>query len=74
MSNIHTKVMLFISAISSAQDLEKDVDGPTSDSIPAEKKLAVFDKIFTAYQEARSSIRSDLVWIAGQWSLISVIL
>ena len=47
--------------IISAQELEKDLHGPTADSIPAEKKLAVFDKIFTAYHEARSFIRSDLV-------------
>ena len=47
--------------IISAQELEKDLHGPTADSIPAEKKLSVFDKIFTAYHEARSFIRSDLV-------------
>lgn len=47
--------------IFSAQELEKDLHGPAADSLPAEKKLAIFDKIFTAYHEARSSIRSDLV-------------
>lgn len=46
---------------SSAQELEKDVNGPTADSVPAEKKLAIFDKIFAAYNEARSCIRNDLV-------------
>ena len=46
----------------SAQELEKDLHGPAADSLPAEKRLAIFDKIFTAYHEARSCIRSDLVW------------
>ena len=45
-----------------AQELEKDLHGPAADSLSAEKKLAVFDKIYIAYQEARSFIRSDLVW------------
>lgn len=54
--------------IFSAQELEKDLRGPTADSLPAEKKLAIFDKIFTAYHDARSSIRSDLVWIFIQKS------
>ncbi|XP_075636601.1 uncharacterized protein LOC142608815, partial [Castanea sativa] len=45
----------------SAQELEKDLHGPAADSLPAEKRLAIFDKIFTAYHEARSCIRSDLV-------------
>ncbi|KAK4846512.1 hypothetical protein QYF36_018355 [Acer negundo] len=55
-SNAKTRV-----AILKAQDLEKDLSGPASDSVPAEKKLVIFDKIFTAYHEARSCIRSDLV-------------
>ncbi|KAJ9163958.1 hypothetical protein P3X46_023578 [Hevea brasiliensis] len=55
-SNAKTRV-----AILKAQELEKDLHGPTTDSLPAEKKLVIFDKIFTAYHEARSSIRSDLV-------------
>ncbi|OAY30663.2 hypothetical protein MANES_14G045200v8 [Manihot esculenta] len=55
-SNAKTRV-----AILKAQELEKDLRGPTADSLPAEKKLAIFDKIFTAYHDARSSIRSDLV-------------
>ncbi|KAF3942546.1 hypothetical protein CMV_030807 [Castanea mollissima] len=45
-----------------AQELEKDLHGPATDSLPAEKRLSIFDKIFTAYHEARSCIRSDLVW------------
>ena len=53
-----------------AQELEKDLHGPAADSLPAEKKLAVFDKIFTAYHEARSFIRSDLVWKFSQILLI----
>ncbi|KAF3948225.1 hypothetical protein CMV_025754 [Castanea mollissima] len=48
-------------AIVKAQELEKDLHGPAADSLPAEKRLAIFDKIFTAYHEARSCIRSDLV-------------
>ncbi|XP_075638351.1 uncharacterized protein LOC142610419 [Castanea sativa] len=47
--------------VSAAQELEKDLHGPAADSLPAEKRLAIFDKIFTAYHEARSCIRSDLV-------------
>ncbi|KAM4094516.1 hypothetical protein ACB094_04G117800 [Castanea mollissima] len=43
-----------------AEELEKDLHGPAADSLPAEKRLAIFDKIFTAYHEARSCIRSDL--------------
>lgn len=48
-------------SILKAQELEKDLNGPTSDSLPTEKKLVMFDKIFTAYHEARSCIRNDLV-------------
>nr|XP_023919500.1 signal recognition particle subunit SRP68-like [Quercus suber]POF01594.1 signal recognition particle subunit srp68 [Quercus suber] len=55
-SNAKTRV-----AILKAQELEKDLHGPATDSLPAEKRLAIFDKIFTAYHEARSCIRSDLV-------------
>ncbi|KAL6319338.1 hypothetical protein AAG906_014012 [Vitis piasezkii] len=55
-SNAKTRV-----SILKAQDLEKDLHGLAADSLPAEKKLAIFDKIFTAYHEARSSIRNDLV-------------
>ncbi|KAK6262025.1 hypothetical protein QUC31_007841 [Theobroma cacao] len=47
-------------AILKAQELEKDLHGPSADSLSAEKRLATFDKIFTAYHEARSCIRSDL--------------
>ncbi|XP_002511095.3 signal recognition particle subunit SRP68 isoform X1 [Ricinus communis] len=55
-SNAKTRV-----AILKAQELEKDLHGSAADSLPAEKKLVVFDKIFAAYHEARSCIRSDLV-------------
>ncbi|XP_050223552.1 uncharacterized protein LOC126673444 isoform X1 [Mercurialis annua] len=55
-SNAKTRV-----AILKAQELEKDLHGSAADSLPAEKKLVIFDKIFTAYHEARSSIRTDLV-------------
>ncbi|XP_031277331.1 signal recognition particle subunit SRP68 [Pistacia vera] len=55
-SNAKTRV-----AILKAQELEKDLHGPAADSLPSEKKLVIFDKIFTAYHEARSCIRSDLV-------------
>ncbi|KAK6927840.1 Signal recognition particle subunit SRP68 [Dillenia turbinata] len=44
-----------------AQELEKDLLGTTADSLPAEKRLVIFDKIFGAYHEARSCIRNDLV-------------
>ncbi|KAM3708888.1 hypothetical protein ACJW31_02G130600 [Castanea mollissima] len=53
-------------AIVKAQELEKDLHGPAADSLPAEKRLAIFDKIFTAYHEARSCIRSDLVLLLGK--------
>ena len=46
----------------SAQELEKDLHGPAADSLPVEKRLAIFDKIFTTYHKAGSCIRSDLVW------------
>ncbi|GLT73409.1 hypothetical protein SLA2020_452700 [Shorea laevis] len=55
-SNAKTRV-----AILKAQELEKELHDPAADSLPAEKRLAIFDKIFTAYHEARSCIRSDLV-------------
>ena len=54
--------VLFYVTNCSAQELEKDLHGPAANSLPAEKRLAIFDKIFTAYHEARSCIRSDLVW------------
>ncbi|EXC54207.1 hypothetical protein L484_001395 [Morus notabilis] len=55
-SNAKTRV-----AILKAQELEKDLHGPTAETLPGDKRLAIFDKIFTAYHEARSCIRSDLV-------------
>ncbi|CAH9121506.1 unnamed protein product [Cuscuta epithymum] len=59
-SNPKTRV-----SILKAQELEKEIHGPSGDSLPAEKKLGVFDKIFAAYHEARSSIRGDLVTAAN---------
>lgn len=55
-SNAKTRV-----SILKAQELEKDINGPAADSLPAEKKLVLFDRIFSAYNEARSYIRNDLV-------------
>lgn len=54
-SNAKTRV-----SILKAQELEKDLRGSAADSVPAEKKLAMFDKIFSAYHDARSCIRNDL--------------
>ncbi|KGN66541.1 signal recognition particle subunit SRP68 isoform X1 [Cucumis sativus] len=54
-SNAKTRV-----SILKARELEKDLQS-SADSLPAEKRLSIFDKIFAAYHEARSSIRSDLV-------------
>ncbi|KAL5549146.1 hypothetical protein UlMin_004377 [Ulmus minor] len=54
-SNAKTRV-----AILKAQELEKDLYGPAADSLPGEKRLTIFDKIFAAYHDARSCIRSDL--------------
>lgn len=42
------------------QQLEKDLNDSTT-SLSLEKRLSVFDKIFTAYHEARRHIREDLV-------------
>ncbi|XP_077248947.1 signal recognition particle-related / SRP-like protein isoform X3 [Tasmannia lanceolata] len=47
-------------SILKAQELEKGLHGPASESLPAEKKIIVFDKIFAAYHDARSCIRNDL--------------
>lgn len=54
-SNAKTRV-----SILKAQEREKDLHGSPSESLSAEKKLAIFEKIFSAYQDARSSIRNDL--------------
>ncbi|VFQ98691.1 unnamed protein product, partial [Cuscuta campestris] len=59
-SNPKTRV-----SILKAQELEREIHGPAGDSLPAEKRLVVFDKIFAAYHEARSNIRSDLVTAAS---------
>lgn len=50
----------------SAQDLEKELH-----DLPAEKRLAVFDKIFAAYHDARGTIRNDLVCNGKLFSLSS---
>ncbi|KAF9621578.1 hypothetical protein IFM89_023152 [Coptis chinensis] len=55
-SNAKTRVTIL-----KAQELEKEVHGSAADSLPAEKKLVIFDKIFAAYHDARSCIRTDLV-------------
>ncbi|KAG8089761.1 hypothetical protein GUJ93_ZPchr0011g28225 [Zizania palustris] len=47
-------------SILKAQQLERDLNGAATESIPADKKLAIFDKIFSAYHDARSCIRNDL--------------
>ncbi|EPS71806.1 hypothetical protein M569_02946 [Genlisea aurea] len=51
-------------ALLKAQELERDVSSPSGDSIHPEKKLAIFEKMFAAYSEARSCIRNDLA-VAG---------
>lgn len=55
-SNAKTRV-----SILKAQELEKDLHGPNAESLPSEKRLVMFDKIFTSYHEAKSCIRNDLV-------------
>ncbi|KAJ3676581.1 hypothetical protein LUZ60_003993 [Juncus effusus] len=47
-------------SILKAQELEKELNSPAGESLSSEKKLAMFDKIFSAYHDARSCIRSDL--------------
>ncbi|KAG0446694.1 hypothetical protein HPP92_028710 [Vanilla planifolia] len=47
-------------SILKALELEKNLNGPAADSLPAEKQLPIYDRIFSAYQEARACIRSDL--------------
>ncbi|KAL3344415.1 hypothetical protein AABB24_023716 [Solanum stoloniferum] len=59
-SNAKTRV-----SILKAQELEKDIHGSAADSLPAEKKLVLYDKMFAAYHEARSCIRNDLVTAAN---------
>ncbi|PVH63802.1 hypothetical protein PAHAL_2G109900 [Panicum hallii] len=43
-----------------AQQVEKDLNGSATESIAADKKLGIFDKIFSAYHDARSCICNDL--------------
>ncbi|VAI15525.1 unnamed protein product [Triticum turgidum subsp. durum] len=47
-------------SILKAQQLERDLNGAATEPISADKKLAIFDKLFSAYHEARSCIRNDL--------------
>ncbi|KMZ76070.1 hypothetical protein ZOSMA_107G00680 [Zostera marina] len=47
-------------SILKAQELEKDINNAATESLSADKKLAMFDKLFAAYHEARICIRSDL--------------
>lgn len=54
-SNAKTRV-----AILKAQELEKDIHGPSAENISADKRLVIFDKIFSAYHDARGCIRADL--------------
>ncbi|XP_078179761.1 signal recognition particle-related / SRP-like protein [Carex rostrata] len=54
-SNAKTRV-----SILKAQELEKELQSPAAESLPSEKRLAIFDKIFSAYHDARSCIRNDL--------------
>ncbi|PQQ06289.1 hypothetical protein Pyn_39897 [Prunus yedoensis var. nudiflora] len=68
-SNPKTRV-----SILKAQELEKDVLGSSANSLPAEKKLGIFDKIFTAYHEARSCIRNDLDDLNGLDKAVSAVL
>lgn len=54
-SNAKTRV-----AILKAQELEKDIHGPSAENISADKRLVIFDKVFSAYHDARGCIRADL--------------
>jgi len=48
-------------SILKAQALEKDLYSSAASSLATEKRLAVFDKIFSAYHDARGYVRDDLV-------------
>lgn len=56
-------------SILKAQELEKDLHSSVGDSLSAEKKLSMFDKIFAAYHDARSCIRNDLASAGSSESL-----
>nr|GEV45355.1 signal recognition particle subunit SRP68 [Tanacetum cinerariifolium] len=43
------------------KDMEKELEDRMEGTLPTEKRLAVFNKIFAAYHEARASIRDDLM-------------
>jgi hypothetical protein len=58
---ISTCGSLFNLVICTAQQLERDLSGAATESISADKKLAIFDKLFSAYHDARGCIRNDLV-------------
>lgn len=58
---LNTSLRLLFFVPCSAQELEKELQGPIAESLPAEKRLTIFDKLFTAYHDARNTIRSDLV-------------
>lgn len=47
-------------SILKAQALEKDLYSSAASSLTTEKQLAVFDKIFSAYHDARRYVRDDL--------------
>ncbi|CAI9113741.1 OLC1v1014407C1 [Oldenlandia corymbosa var. corymbosa] len=48
-------------AILKAQELEKDIHGPKADSTPADKRVNIYSKIVSSYEEAKNLIHSDLV-------------
>ncbi|MQL98407.1 hypothetical protein Taro_031105 [Colocasia esculenta] len=47
-------------SILKARELEKDLHGSVADTLTPDRRLSLFEKIFTAYQDARSCIRNDL--------------
>ncbi|XP_078446658.1 signal recognition particle-related / SRP-like protein [Wolffia australiana] len=48
-------------SILKAREFEKVVDNSGAEMISPDRKLSLFEKIFSAYHDARSSIRNDLV-------------
>ncbi|KAL3529077.1 hypothetical protein ACH5RR_008399 [Cinchona calisaya] len=55
-SNAKTRV-----SILKAQELEKDIHGPKADSLPADKRLVIFDKIFAAYM--KPGVAFAMIWM-----------
>uniref|UniRef100_A0A1D1YCY8 Signal recognition particle subunit SRP68 n=1 Tax=Anthurium amnicola TaxID=1678845 RepID=A0A1D1YCY8_9ARAE len=47
-------------SILKARELEKDLHSSVTDSLTPDRRLNLFEKIFTAYHDARSCIRTDL--------------